>query len=91
MRAHPARSFFYKIIQPFQKDTRKEMEIPEEVNLATLYIYDLQGKTIEKQIITGRGATSVTVEGGRLSSGIYLYTLIGDGKATEVKRMILTD
>jgi hypothetical protein len=76
---------------PFQRDTKITMEIPQEVNLATLYIYDLQGKTIEKQIITGRGATSVTVEGGRLSSGIYLYTLIGDGKATEVKRMILTD
>lgn len=76
---------------PFQRDTKITMEIPQEVNKAVLYIYDLQGKAIEQQMIPGRGATSVLIEGGKLSAGIYLYTLIGDGKATEVKKMILTD
>jgi hypothetical protein len=76
---------------PFQRDTKITMDIPQKISQATLYIYDLQGKTIEKQVIHGRGATSINIEGGRLPSGIYLYTLIGDGQATEVKRMILTE
>jgi hypothetical protein len=76
---------------PFQRDTKITMEIPEEVTIATLYIYDLQGKAIEKQVVSGRGTTSITIEAGHLSSGIYLYTLIGDNKATEVKRMIMTE
>ena len=76
---------------PFQRDTKITMLIPEEVQVATLYVYDLQGKKVEKVEVNERGSASVVIEGGRLSSGIYLYTLIGDGQPTEVKRMILTD
>lgn len=76
---------------PFQRDTKITMEIPQKVNQAVLYIYDLQGKIAGQQTVPGRGTTSVIIEGGRLNSGMYLYVLIGDGKATEAKRMILTE
>jgi hypothetical protein len=76
---------------PFQRDTKITMDIPQTVKQATLYVYDLQGKTVQQQPIPGRGATSIVVEGGKLSSGVYLYMLIADGKATGVKRMILTE
>lgn len=76
---------------PFQRDTKITMEIPQKVNQAILYIYDLQGKIAGQQPVAGRGVTSVIIEGGRLNSGMYLYVLIGDGQATEAKRMILTE
>ncbi len=43
-------------------------------------------------LIMGTSAeTSSRVEGGSLSPGIYLYTLVADGRASTTKRMILTD
>jgi hypothetical protein len=75
---------------PFQRDTKITMDIPGDVRQAMLYVYDLQGKTVQQQDISGRGTTTAVVEGGKLSSGIYLYMLIADGKTTGVKRMVLT-
>jgi hypothetical protein len=76
---------------PFQRDTKITMDIPQNIRQATLYVYDLQGKTVGQQTVPGRGNTSVTIEAGKMTSGVYLYMLIGDGKATGVKRMILTE
>jgi hypothetical protein len=82
---------FQNVPNPFQNDTKIEMEIPQSVISATLYIYDLQGKMVDQYIVRGRGTTSVLVQGGKLSPGLYLYTLIGDDQATPAKRMILTE
>jgi hypothetical protein len=76
---------------PFQVDTEIKMEIPDAISMATLYIYDFHGKTVEKRLISGRGLTSVIIAAGRFSPGIYLYTIIVDGHAAEIKKMILTD
>jgi trimeric autotransporter adhesin len=76
---------------PFQQDTEIRMNIPKNIQNATLFIYDLNGKQIDKQTLSGRGQVVAKVEGGHLSPGIYLYTLIADGQAAATKRMILTD
>lgn len=76
---------------PFQDDTKIEMEIPQDVSQAVLYIYDLQGKGLEEHVIIERGKTSIMIEGGKFPSGVYLYTLVADSQAAGVKRMILTE
>jgi trimeric autotransporter adhesin len=76
---------------PFQQDTEIRMNIPKSIQNATLFIYDLNGKQIDKQAVSGRGQVVAKVEGGHLSPGIYLYTLVADGQAAATKRMILTD
>ena len=38
---------------------------------------------------TGNG--SVTINGGELSPGMYMYTLIVDGKEVDIRKMILTE
>ena len=40
--------------------------------------------------ITERGEVEILIEAGALVSGIYTYLLIGDGKTSEAKQMILT-
>jgi hypothetical protein len=40
--------------------------------------------------MTSLSNTSVTIEGHTLKAGMYLYTLIADGKEVDTKRMILT-
>lgn len=75
---------------PFTENTVIEYALPETVQSANLYIYDMNGKQIEQIVLTERGESSVTVNGGQLAAGMYLYSLIADGKVIDTKRMILT-
>ena len=75
---------------PFSERTNIRVDIAENVTTATLYIYNMNGEQITEYPITERGATSITIDGGSLSAGMYLYTLIADGQVIDTKRMILT-
>lgn len=75
---------------PFTENTVIEYALPETVQTANLHIYDMNGTQIEQIPLTERGESSVTVNGGQLSAGMYLYSLIADGKVIDTKRMILT-
>lgn len=66
------------------------MTIPTAVETATVYIYDMNGLQISSYPIAGRGNTSLTIDGGTLKAGMYLYSLILDGSVADTKRMILT-
>ncbi|MBO4560347.1 MAG: tail fiber domain-containing protein [Bacteroidaceae bacterium] len=75
---------------PFTENTIVRCLIPKEVSSAVLYIYDMNGRQIDSAIITERGEVSLTIEGGSLDAGIYLYSLITDGVVVDTKRMLLT-
>jgi len=36
------------------------------------------------------GKESITIHGGSMPAGVYLYSLICDGKVVDTKRMVLT-
>ena len=55
-----------------------------------LYVYDLQGTQKLAIEITERGENSVNITASKLPAGMYIYTLIADGKEIDTKRMILT-
>jgi hypothetical protein len=73
---------------PFQVKTEIRYFLPEEVKTATIYIFTMEGSLIKK-LDAGRSG-SVDIKGADLSAGMYLYTLIADGKEVDTKRMILT-
>jgi hypothetical protein len=75
---------------PFSEETSIEINIPAEMKEASLLIYDMQGTQLRKINIRERGNTKIVISGGELSAGMYLYTLIADGKEVDTKRMILT-
>lgn len=78
------------IPNPFSSSTRIDITLPETVKNARLYVYNMQGAQIKSFDINERGNTSVTIEGYSLQAGMYLYTLIADGKEVDTKKMILT-
>jgi hypothetical protein len=78
------------IPNPFTENTTIEMVVPTTVSAAVLYIYNMQGNQIKQITITERGKTSVTIEGRTLKAGMFLYTLIADGKEVDTKKMVLT-
>jgi len=78
------------IPNPFNTSTTIKMYLPSAISRATLYIYTMQGAQIKSYAIADRGNTTVTIEGSGLNAGMYLYTLIADGKEVDTKKMILT-
>jgi hypothetical protein len=45
---------------------------------------------LQQYSINGKGKQSVTINGNSLEPGMYLYSLVIDGKEVDTKRMILT-
>lgn len=75
---------------PFSESTVIRCDVAEDVVKADLYIYNMNGEQIAEYTVTERGETSVTIDGGSLNAGMYLYALVADGKVIDTKRMILT-
>ena len=73
---------------PFSERTSIRYSLPESVKTADIYIFNMQGSVVKK-ISAGRSGT-VEIQGSDLQAGMYLYSLIADGKEVDTKRMILT-
>lgn len=74
---------------PFGTTTSIEVSIPNEVQKAFIYVYDLQGKKVDQVDITARGKQTIQLNAAALTDGMYLYSLIADGKVIETRRMII--
>ena len=83
-------SMSQNVPNPFSEKTDIAIYLPETVQTATLYIYDLSGKQLEQHPITGRGNTVMTIHADRMDAGMYVYSLIADKKVVTTKKMIVT-
>ena len=77
------------IPNPFTEKTDIAIYLPESVQTATLYIYDLSGKQIEQHPVEGRGNTVMTIHAERMDAGMYVFSLIADKKVVTTKKMIV--
>ncbi|OJU44410.1 MAG: hypothetical protein BGN96_01610 [Bacteroidales bacterium 45-6] len=75
---------------PFKSETKISFTLPESVGEANLYVYNMQGKQIKSFSIAERGNSSVTIKAHELDAGLYIYSLIADGKEVGSYKMILT-
>ncbi len=76
---------------PFAENTVITFTIPEEVSEASLIFYDTNGRVIKTTLIHERGNGKMVVYGENLSSGIYTYALVADGKVIATKQMVKTE
>jgi hypothetical protein len=76
---------------PFNENTVIDYYIPEGNQKAVIYIYDLNGSQKKAYNITTKSNSSIVINGSELQPGMYLYTLIVDGREIDTKRMILTE
>lgn len=75
---------------PFSQNTEIRYFIPKESQSALLNVYNMNGMQIKSYKISERENGEITIHGSELQAGMYLYTLIVDGKEIDTKRMILT-
>ncbi len=79
------------IPNPFTESTEIAYFLPENVKTATMYVYDMNGKQLKSIHLYQKGQASIIIQGNELSAGMYMYSLITDGKVVDTKRMVLTD
>lgn len=82
---------YSNIPNPFKEQTIISYYISEVSSTASIHIYNLQGKQIKQINIEEKGNSSVVINGYELTPGMYMYTLIVDGKEIDTKKMILTE
>ena len=75
---------------PFSLQTNIQYQIPVTSQNASIMVFDLNGKLIKTFPITNFGNSAITINGNELSPGMFVYSLIVDGKIIDTKRMILT-
>ena len=74
---------------PFKEQTAIHFSLADDVRDAAICIFDLSGKMLKKVPISS-GGTSVSINGWELGEGMFLYSLIVNGKEMDTKRMIIT-
>jgi hypothetical protein len=75
---------------PFNVNTEIKYFLPEKVKEAMMVIYDLNGRQLRSYPLGQRGDGSVVVHGEELAAGMYLYSLIVEGREADTKRMVLS-
>ena len=80
---------FQNTPNPFTERTEILFSLPDDARNAYIYIFDMTGKML-RQIPVDSSMQSVAINGYELSAGIYLYSLVINGKEIDTKRMILS-
>jgi hypothetical protein len=65
--------------------------LPQSISDAFMAVYDLTGKQITTFPIRDKGTSSLTITSENLAAGIYIYSIVADGKVVDSKRMIVAE
>ena len=74
---------------PFKEQTTIRFSLADDTQNASICLFDMTGKML-KNLPISSGETSVSLNGWELGEGMFLYTLIVNGKEIDTKRMIIT-
>jgi hypothetical protein len=75
---------------PFNNSSSISYYIPSGSHNAQLMITDASGKTLKTYSITQNGSGKQIISGSELTSGMYQYSLLVDGKLVDSKKMVLS-
>ena len=75
---------------PFSESTVITLNISSSAQSASIFIYDMSGKQVQNIPVTERSETNISVFASDLAAGMYIYTLVVDGKVSVTRRMIVT-
>ncbi len=74
---------------PFKEQTTIRFSLADDAQDASICIFDMTGKML-KNLPISSGDTSISLNGWELGEGMFLYTLIVNGREIDTKRMIIT-
>ena len=74
---------------PFKEQTIIRFSLADDVQDASISIFDMTGKMLKKLPISS-GMESVSIGGYELGEGMFLYSLIVNGQVIDTKRMVIS-
>lgn len=75
---------------PFDNYTEIRYSLPQSYTNAKLLVFDMNGKQLRSIPLQGAGEGKTQLSSAELAAGMYLYSLVVDGKEIDTKRMILS-
>ncbi len=75
---------------PFNGETNIKYKLTEQTKTASLVVYDLSGKQLTSFPLD-KTVSSITITSEKLAAGIYIYSVIADGKIMDSKRMVVSE
>ncbi|PBQ34154.1 hypothetical protein CNR22_21065 [Sphingobacteriaceae bacterium] len=76
---------------PFNNETTISYLLPASVTNASIDVHDMVGKKIASYPLEMRGESSIKISTTDFPAGIYMYSIVGDGKVMQSRKMIITD
>jgi len=73
---------------PFKEQTIIRFKLAEDTKDASICIFDMTGKTL-KELPVSLGMESVSVNGYELGDGLFLYSLVVNGREIDTKKMVI--
>lgn len=73
---------------PYAERTSINYYLPDDTGKAQILFYNSQGKLIQSVELIQKGKGTLNVFASDLSNGIYIYTLVVDGKVVDSKKMV---
>ena len=77
------------IPNPHNGNTRIDYYLPENIEKASIVVYDNVGKFIKEIALESNGGGQIDLMMNNLPSGVYHYKLMVDGKTMDSKQMVL--
>ena len=74
---------------PFTGSTVIRYSLPEDVSDALICVFNMQGSMLSQTPVSG-SSDRITINGSDYGPGMYIYSLIVNGREMDSKRMILT-
>jgi hypothetical protein len=75
---------------PFTSETVIRYNVSSLKSEAYIGIYSIKGELLSRFNISSSGKGNVTINGGELPAGIYMYSLVIDGVKIDTKKMVLS-
>jgi hypothetical protein len=81
---------YQNVPNPFDEHTEIKFFIPSTSTRASINVYDMTGRELMKFEIRDRETGSLLINARQLQAGMYMYSLLVDGKEVATHRMVLT-
>lgn len=83
-------ALFQNVPNPTNSSTTIDCYLDSNVSKAVIAVYDLNGLQLKEYPIYNQGKNTIKIEANEFKPGMYMYSLLVDGKLIDTKRMVIT-
>lgn len=81
---------YQNVPNPTNSSTSIDCYLDSHVSKAVIAVYDLNGLQLKEYPVCHKGKNTITIEANEFKPGIYMYSLLIEGKLIDTKRMVIT-